>query len=99
MTVHTFNAYPATTKAIFDCPKCGKSKRTRTFRVECTVNPFNTDAAGVALGSREVFQQSRDNADRQRDEFLCKPLCATCEKALSWKERKALRQERRGEQS
>ncbi len=90
MTTYTFRAYPAYVSATFDCPSCGKSKRKRTFRHECTVNPFNTNDDGTIKTPAEVAQQSLAEAKQSRDEFLREPLCATCENALSWADRKAL---------
>lgn len=95
MTRYRFQAIPASATAVFDCPSCGKSKRKRTFRAECTVNPFNTNDDGTMKSPREVWEQSRERAIQQRDEFMRRPLCATCENALSWTERRDLSEDRR----
>lgn len=95
LTHHTFQAYPATAKATFDCPGCGKKKRTRSFRVECTVNPFNKNEDGTIKTPFEVRQQSAAKVMQERVEFLRKPLCKACEDAMSWKDRRSLHEERR----
>lgn len=97
MARYTFQAYPAVAKATFTCVSCGKEKRTRTFRHECTVNPFNTKDDGSVRTPNEVREQSRMKAQTERDQFMRKPLCATCENDLSYSERKALREERKAE--
>lgn len=94
MTTYTFQVCAAQTSATFDCPRCGKKKRKRTFRHECTVNPFNKNEDGTIKSPSEVRQQSRAAAELERTEFLREPLCATCEKPLSWEERGALRDRR-----
>lgn len=90
MTTHTFQAYPAVAKATFTCGSCGKAKRTRSFRVECTVNPFNKNEDGTMKTPFEVRRQSSEKAVAARDAFLRKPLCATCEGALPYADRKQL---------
>jgi hypothetical protein len=95
MNTYTFKVCPATAKATFTCPACGKPKRTRTFRVECTVNPFNKHEDGHVRTYTEVSRQSAAQARQKRDEFMTKPLCAKCEDAMSYAERKALRAERK----
>ena len=89
-----FQAYPAVAEVSFDCPSCGKPKRKRSFRVECTVNPFNKNDDGTIKTPDEVYQQSLAKAKQEREEFLRDPLCKTCEDALSWTERGALRDRR-----
>lgn len=95
MTTYTFRAYPAQVSATFDCPSCGKKKRKRTFRHECTVNPFNKNEDGTIKTAVEVARQSLGKAKQEREEFLREPMCATCENALSWKDRAALRGRRK----
>jgi len=90
MTRYTFQSFPATAEAKFDCPSCGKTKRVRKFTAECTVNPFNKRPDGQVRTPSEVRQQSQDDAIRQRDQFMQSPLCATCENALTYTERKPI---------
>ena len=94
MTTYTFRSYPASAEATFTCSACGKPKRKRTFRHECTVNPFNTKEDGSVRTPEEVRQQSREMAVKERDRFITKPLCRSCEDALSWVEQRTLREER-----
>lgn len=98
MTHVSFRAYAATTKVRFDCPACGKTKRTRTFRAECTVNPFNVNEDGSVKSPDQVRKQSQAHVVQEEREFMRKPLCATCEGNLSWTERRALNAERRGDE-
>lgn len=90
-----FQSYPAVAEATFDCPKCGKLKRKRTFRAECTVNPFNVNDDGSVKTPGQVRLQSSAEAGRERDQFMREPLCATCENALSYSDRRALSKRRR----
>lgn len=94
MTTYTFQSYPASVKETFDCPSCGKKNCTRTFRVECTVNPFNKNEDGTVKTPREVMRQSSQRALEAKETFLRKPLCASCEDALSFKDRQQLRADR-----
>lgn len=48
----------------------------------------------AAIAKAEGKQQSAEKAKRERDEFMRKPLCASCEGNLTYTERKALREER-----
>jgi len=91
-----FRSYPAVATAKFTCPFCGKPNRTRTFRIECTVNPFNRTSDGHVRTPAEVRAQSSEQATAMRDEFACKPICKKCEDGLSFKELQALREERKG---
>lgn len=97
VTTYNFQSYPATTKAVFDCPKCGKKNRQRSFRHECTVNPFNKNADGDVCTPNEVRAQSFARAEQERDEFLTEPLCKKCEDALPWQERSELGRRRRSD--
>lgn len=90
-----FQTYPYAVTETFDCPKCGKLKRKRTFRAECTVNPFNKREDGQIRTPSEVRAQSRASALRESEQFLSEPLCASCEKELPWKERRELSERRR----
>lgn len=94
----TFDTFPATSVSNFTCPKCGKAKRKRTFRAECTVNPFNKNDDGSIKTPSEVRKQSFEKADKERQQFEREPLCTTCEVELSYKERIALGKRRRGEE-
>ena len=82
----TFRAYPATVEKTFTCACCGKPKRKRRFTVECTLNPFNTEATTPA----EVSAQSRRQAKAQAARFMAEPWCATCEGDLSYADKRAL---------
>lgn len=97
MTLYTFQSLPSSAKATFDCPSCGKKNRTRTFRGECTVNPFNKKENGEVRTPREVRQQSKERANALREQFLRKPLCATCENSLPHAELHGVLAERRSE--
>lgn len=85
-----FQTYPYAVIETFDCPKCGKVKRKRTFRAECTVNPFNKREDGQMRTPSEVRAQSKDQALVERLRFRKEPLCASCENALGWVERQEL---------
>ena len=91
----TFKSYPYTAKATFTCASCGKASRTRSFRVECTVNPYNKGPDGVPLNASQVRAQSKEEALEQRRKFITKPVCKACEDQLSLRERKLLYDERR----
>lgn len=95
MTVYTFKSYPAAVTARFDCPQCGKKNRLRTFRAECTVNPFNKNEDGSVKTPDQVRKQSQEDAVLQERQFMGKPLCATCENGLSYRERKTIFEARR----
>ena len=90
MTTYHFQSYPAVAEATFTCPACGKPKRKRTFRAECTVNPFNRRPDGEIRTPQEVRQQSREWATQDRDQFMNAPLCAACENGLSYTQRKVV---------
>lgn len=90
-----FQTYPYAVTETFDCPKCGKTKRKRTFRAECTVNPFNKREDGQIRTPSEVRAQSRASALREAEQFLSEPLCAACEKELTYAARRALSERRR----
>ena len=86
----TFQIYPASETATFTCSSCGKPKRKRTFRHECTVNPFNKNTDGSICSPNEVRAQSVAAAKRDLQQFLREPLCLKCEDALSYTDRNAL---------
>jgi hypothetical protein len=86
----TFQTYPAWETATFTCSGCGKPKRKRTFRHECTVNPFNKNANGEICSPNEARTQSAALAKRDLQQFLREPLCLKCEDGLSYTDRKAL---------
>lgn len=96
MPTYSFRSYPASAKATFVCPSCGKGGRTRTFTSECTVNPFNVNADGSVKTAQEVRVQSQQNAMRQREQFMKAPLCRACEDALSYDGRKEISAVRSG---
>lgn len=95
MTMHHFPVYSVTSTATFTCTTCGKEKRKRTFRAECTVSPFNTRPGGEVRTPPEVKQQSHEQAQRWCAEFLREPMCKACEDALTFSERAALSARRR----
>jgi hypothetical protein len=95
MPTYTFRGYPATARATFTCSVCGKENRKRTFRHECTVNPYNKNDDGMMRTPAEVFRQSADKANKERDEFLREPICKSCDRALSYTDRKELHERRK----
>ncbi len=96
MPTYTFQGYKGRAEHRFTCPQCGKPNRHRTFTVEHTVNPFNKNDDGSVKTPKEVQASARLAAQKQRDEFIRKPLCATCENQLSYDDRKAVFAERGG---
>ena len=97
MTIYNFQSYPATADVRFTCPNCGKKNRKRTFRHECTVNPFNVHEDGTPRTAQEVRAQSQARAQLEKEQFLREPLCKSCEDALSYSERRNLSRRRRAE--
>jgi hypothetical protein len=91
----TFPAYGRSAACTFKCLACQKDKRKRTFRVEMTVNPYNTNPDGTMKQAAQVSQEAQVDANRQRDQFLVYPLCKACEDARSWSEMKAIHERRR----
>ena len=90
-----FQAVHASDCVTFHCPSCGKDKRKRTFREECTINPFNTNEDGSVKTAQQVRDQARAQVATIKARFLAEPLCLKCEDALSFKDRAALFQRRR----
>lgn len=86
----TFQSYPYAVSKTFDCPECGKTKRKRTFRAECTVNPFNKGDDGNPRTVEQVKAQSKQKATTQAEEFMRAPLCSSCEKDLSFTAKRLL---------
>lgn len=95
----TFPAYGRSASATFKCVACQKDKRKRTFRVEMTVNPYNTNPDGTMKQAAQVSLEAQDAANREREQFMNYPLCKTCEDARSWSEMKSIRERRRAAQS
>jgi hypothetical protein len=91
----TFPAYGRSASCTFKCLACQKDKRKRTFRVEMTVNPYNTNPDGLMKPAAQVSQEAQDAANKQRDQFLIYPLCKGCEDARSWSEMKSIHERRR----
>jgi hypothetical protein len=89
-----FPVYGRSTSCVFTCLACQKPKRKRTFRVEMTVNPYNTNADGSMKTGFEVERECYLAAGRERDQFLKYPLCKGCEDARSWSEMKSIRARR-----
>lgn len=94
-----FPVYGRSTSCTFKCLACHKDKRKRTFRVEMTVNPYNTHPDGTMKTPFEVEREAYIAVGRERDQFLKYPLCKSCEEARSWSEMKSIRARRRGDES
>lgn len=91
----TFQAYGRSASCTFQCKACQKEKRKRTFRVEMTVNPYNTNADGSQKLAAQVMLDAQAAANKARDQFLVYPLCKACEDARSWSEMKSIHERRR----
>lgn len=89
-----FPVYKGRAECTFDCP-CGAKKRKRSFTVEHTVNPYNTNPDGMQKPPAQVSQEARFAALLERDQFLTAPLCKRCEDALTFLERKTISEKRR----
>lgn len=90
-----FPAYGRVASCTFKCLACQKDKRKRTFRVEMTVNPFNTNPDGMMKPADQVSREAQEAANRERDQFNVYPLCKGCEDARSWSEMKSIHDRRR----
>ena len=86
----TFPAYGRSAACTFKCQACQKDKRKRTFRVEMTVNPYNTNADGTIKNADQVMREAQAAANLERDQFLAYPLCKGCEDARGWSEMKSI---------
>lgn len=95
----TFPAYGRSASCTFQCKACQKDKRKRTFRVEMTVNPYNTNVDGSQKNASQVSQEAQAAANIERDQFMVYPLCKSCEDARSWSEMKSIRERRRAMKS
>jgi hypothetical protein len=93
----TFPAYGRNASATFKCVACQKDKRKRTFRVEMTVNPYNTNPDGSMKPPTQVSEEAQRAANQERDEFMVYPLCKGCEDARSWSEMKSIRGRRKAQ--
>lgn len=91
-----FPAYGRAASCTFKCLACQKDKRKRSFRVEMTVNPFNTNPDGSMKLASQVSQEAQAAANKERDQFMIYPLCRGCEDARSWSEMKSIRERRNG---
>lgn len=91
----TFPAYGRSASCTFKCLACHKDKRKRTFRVEMTVNPYNTSPDGSMKSAGQVSAEAQSAANQQRDQFLVYPLCKGCEDARSWSEMRAIHDRRK----
>ena len=89
-----FPVYGRSASCTFKCLACQKDKRKRTFRVEMTVNPYNTHPDGSMKTAFEVKREAYLAANRERDQFLVYPFCKGCEDARSWSEMKSIRERR-----
>lgn len=90
----TFPAYAGRAECTFKCLACQKDKRKRTFRVEHTVNPYNTNLDGQPKKADQVLREAHEAAVLERDQFMAYPLCKSCEDARSWSEMKSIRARR-----
>ena len=90
-----FPAYGRSASCTFKCLACQRDKRKRTFRVEHTVNPFNTNPDGTMKQAAQVSQEAQADANLERDQFMAYPLCKGCEDARSWSEMKSINARRR----
>lgn len=90
----TFPSYRGRAACTFKCLSCQKEKRKRTFTVEHTVNPYNTNPDGLPKTVGQVLREAQTAALIERDQFLVYPLCKGCEDARSWSEMKSIRARR-----
>lgn len=75
---YTFEVVSRQVTRKLPCRECGKTL-SRTFRCECTVNPFNKGPDGEMLGREEVAKQSLASAERQADAAEAEGVvCQTC---------------------
>jgi hypothetical protein len=91
----TFPAYGRSASCTFKCLACQKDKRKRTFRVEMTVNPYNTNPDGSMKAAAQVSAEAQTAANLERDQFMAYPFCKGCEDARSWSEMKSIRERRK----
>lgn len=91
----TFPAYGRSASCTFKCLACQKDKRKRTFRIEQTVNPYNTNPDGSVKTAFEIERECYLEANRERDRFLLYPLCKRCEDERSWSEMISIRERRK----
>lgn len=94
MATYYFQGYRGRAQHRFTCPACGKASRVRSFTVEHTVNPLNKGEDGLPKQGSQVQRDAQRAAVAQRDNFAKAPLCAKCEEALSYSERRALSERR-----
>lgn len=94
-TTYNFRGYRGTAEHKFTCTICGKPNRTRKFTREHTVNPFNKDENGAPKQAARVQRDAYEAARAERDEFAHEPVCASCENAMTYTNRLALRERRR----
>ena len=85
-TTYHYKGYKSSANFRFDCPKCGEKKRNRTFTVEHTLNPYNTNPDGTVKTMQEVINGAHEAAKAERDRFKKYPLCRKCEDSLNYKE-------------
>ena len=86
-----FEVMKVTRKVVFTCSTCGRSKRTKTFVGDCTVNPFNKKTDGTIRSRDEVREQSRAKAETRAKSFMAKPCCTSCFDAMTYEDRQMLR--------
>jgi hypothetical protein len=63
MTTHTFLGIRREVRRAIPCKVCGATCN-RTFVGECTINPYNKNAAGEVCSREEVAAQSLASAER-----------------------------------
>lgn len=79
MTVHNYQPVKRYVTRRLPCRSCGKIV-SRNFVGECTVNPFNKNAAGEICSTSEVAQQSMGVAERAANKAQADGVeCRECE--------------------
>ncbi|MHC5307543.1 hypothetical protein [Bartonella sp. LJL80] len=91
MMFYNFPSILRKTTVYFTCECCNKPKRSRTITVENTVNPYNRNADGEIKTSQEVLADVKQTLKSEKEAFLRKPVCKSCEDGLSYDEKKELR--------
>jgi len=93
MPLYSFQGYKGRKSVSYVCATCGK-KRSKTFTVEHTVNPYNKDENGVPKQAARVQADAIADAAAEATAFLRMPLCSKCE-PNTYAEQKRIRQLRR----
>lgn len=66
-------------KVYFTCTCCNKPNRTRTIKVEQTVNPYNRNVNGEIKTRDEIVESVKEKLRLKVEEFNRKPICTSCE--------------------